>query len=94
MSIITGTCFVRDLKATNKDKKLFLFMGQLWVPASIELKSEHLYRLIGSEFHTSEPELLTSIGLQVLLNSERDLSSETRKKHPSQIVPFIHMPTP
>lgn len=94
MGLVTGTCFFRDLGATHRDKKLFLLMGQLWVPATVDLKEEHLYKAVGSEYHVGEAELLTAIGVQVLLNSAKDISGDTKKKHPSQIVSYLHMPHP
>ncbi len=92
--MITGRMFFRDLKNQHGDKKLFLTVGQLWVPASILIKPEHKYVMVGSEVHIHEPELMTAISLQVLLNSEEDLTNEARKKHPSQIVPLLHTPQP
>jgi len=92
--MITGNCFVRDLGETHKDKKLFLFMGQLWVPAGIELKPEHVYKLIGSEYHVGDAELIKTVGLQILLGNGKDITNEARKKHPSQIVSLLHTDRP
>lgn len=94
MSLITGTCFIRDVGATHRDKKLFLLMGQLWVPADTILKPEHKYTIIGSQFSSGDVEQIIQVGLQILPNSAADISHETRKKHPSQIVPLLHVPHP
>lgn len=94
MSLISGNCLFRDTGDCHGDKKLFLVIGQLWVPASIALSTEHIYKLIGSEYHVHEPELMKEVGLQILLNSAKDVSSDTKKKDPARIIPLLHSSRP
>lgn len=89
--LITGKILLRDLGDQQQNKKLFLLMGQLWIPSNILIKPEHKYVVVGSEYTSDESELLTTVGLQILLNGEVDISHETKKKHPSQLVPLLRL---
>jgi hypothetical protein len=90
--LITGTLLFRDTQKVDKDKRLYVIVGQLWIPVTATLKPEHTYSLIGSEYECGESELIKTIGLQILLNSEKDISSVSTKKHPSQLVPLLYTP--
>lgn len=94
MSLISGTTFIRDLGIRKDDKQLHMLLGQIWIPRSIKMKTEHFYKLIGSEYHIHEPELMSAVGLQVLLNSEVDVSKDTKKKDPNRIIHLLHTEQP
>lgn len=83
--MIAGKIFFRDVQGTKIGKRQFILVGQLWIPQDVSIKGEHVYQVIGSQFSN---EGIESVGLQILLQSGEDVTNETRKKHPSQIVPL------
>lgn len=85
--MVKGNIFFRDLQAQVSDRKLFVFLGELWVPDSVIIKPEHLYLAVGSQYSNEGTDIL---GIGIPLNGEKDISRDTRKKNLSQIVPILH----
>lgn len=86
-----GKIFFRDIGAQALGHRQFILAGHIWVPEESSLKSENAYVIVGSE-HNNEG--LPCLGFQVLLNSGEDLTGETKKKHPSQIIALLHTAKP
>ena len=89
--MLKGTFLFRDSGAVFKHSKLFLVVGQLWVPADTLIKPEHTYPVIGSQYGEGDA---VTVGLGILINGGQNISEKTRKKNVLQILPLLHTPEP
>lgn len=88
-SLSLGRVFFRDTEEVTGDKRLFIIVGKLWVPADTAIKSEHIYTIIGNELAV---EGQGAIQFQMLLNGALNITDAAKKKDPNRILPLIVSP--
>jgi hypothetical protein len=87
--MILGRVFFRDVQFLNNDKRQFLLVGKIWLPANTEIRGERVYTVAGEE---TAREGQSVILLQTLLNGAENISEQSKNKSPNKLFPLIKLP--
>lgn len=84
--IIKGSILVRNEAKCVSGSRSYLFIGMINIDDKDKLKEDHTYQVLGSEV---ENDGITTITLQILTNSAKDVSKKVKGKNLTQCIQVL-----